>query len=214
MTVDANRLRRFPLFRLVLAAAWALTALALLPLTISTLALVVPVLTDCQLGAAVGDSCRFAGANMRPFLTAAVSMLQWSEPAWSMGTIAVLLWMGIFVRGIACDIRFVRDPQLPGATSGWRRAYLLIPLTGATIVAFAPILSVIWAALFSGAFGCTVNEGASHPCVVAGVDYGDALYQSFVAGWLMLIVWPLVLIVLVGWIGVAGYAIGRRIRRA
>ncbi len=209
MTADANPPRRFSPFRLVLAAALTLTALALLPLTVSTLALLLPALTDCQLGVDLGDSCRIAGANMRPILIGAVATLRWSELAWSLGTIAIILWMGIFVRGLARDIRFVRDPQLPGATSGWRRAYLLIPLTGATIVAFAPMLSVIWAALFSGAFGCTVNEGSTHPCVVAGVDYGDALYQSFVTGWLMLIVWPLALIVLVGWIGVAGYAISR-----
>lgn len=212
MTADAKPPQRFAASRLMLVAALGLSVLAILPLTISTLALAVSAVTDCQLGADLGDSCRLAGLPLRSILIAAVSMLQWSDLAWSFGSLAVLLWMAIFVRGLARDIRFVRDPQLPGARSGWRRAYLIIPLTGATIVGYAPILSVVWAALFSNAFGCTVNEGASHPCVVAGVDYGDALYQSFVAGWLMLVVWPLALIVLAGWIGVVGYAFSRWMR--
>lgn len=216
MAADVHPARRFPVFRLILVAALGLSVLAMLPVALSTVALVVSALSDCQLGADLGDSCQIVGVNSRPILINAVSLLGWSDVAWSLGAVAILLWIVVFVRGLARDVRFLRDPQLPGATSGWRRAYLLIPLTGATIVGFAPILSVIWAALFSQAFGCAVNEGASHPCVVAGIDYGEALYQGFVAGWLMLVVWPLALIVLVGWIGVAGYAFSRwmRVNRA
>lgn len=212
MTPDARSARHSLVFRLIFIAAVALTVLAVMPVTLSTAALTISAMSDCPLGPQLAGSCQWAGVNLRPILIGAVSWIAWSDLAWDLASLAVILWMIVFVRGVARDIRFLRDPQLPGATSGLRRAYLLIPLTGATIVGFAPIFSVIWSALFSGAFGCTLNEGDVHPCVVAGVDYGDALYQGFVAGWLMLIVWPLALIVLVGWIGVAGYAFSRWMR--
>ena len=48
---------------------------------------------------------------------------------------------------------------------------------------------------------------------VAGVDIGPLLYALGVSGWLMLAAFPLMLLTLVAWVGVAIWAIVRRLRR-
>jgi hypothetical protein len=46
-------------------------------------------------------------------------------------------------------------------------ALALILLLGAL-----PVASLILAELFASVFGCTLNEGSVHPCVVIGLDFG------------------------------------------
>ena len=62
------------------------------------------------------------------------------------------------------------------------------------------------AALFTSAFGCSLNEGSVQPCVVMGLDFGYLMYAMGLSFWfgmftippaiLALIVWLIVLVVL------------------
>jgi hypothetical protein len=58
------------------------------------------------------------------------------------------------------------------------------------VVALAPIGSVVACSWMANAYGCKVDEGSVHPCVVDGKDYGPLLYQLGVMGWLMLVTLP------------------------
>ena len=56
--------------------------------------------------------------------------------------------------------------------------------------AFAPIGSVTLCAAIANAYGCKVDEGSMHPCIINGHDYGELLYSLGVMGWLMLVSLP------------------------
>ena len=60
-----------------------------------------------------------------------------------------------------------------------------------------PMISVLTASAIADASGCTVNEGSSHPCIVAGTDIGDTLYTMFVMGWMFFLTVPTGLVALV-----------------
>jgi hypothetical protein len=68
-----------------------------------------------------------------------------------------------------------------------------------TAIAWLPFLLVLTAGLFATVFGCTLNEGDSHPCVVAGIDFGELLYVAGVSGWFMLVTFPFMLLTLLVW---------------
>lgn len=59
------------------------------------------------------------------------------------------------------------------------------------VVGLGPVGLAMLAGLVAGAAGCTLNEGAAHPCVIAGVDIGGALYFFGMMGWLSLATLPL-----------------------
>ena len=40
-----------------------------------------------------------------------------------------------------------------------------------------PLLTLVSAVLFASAFGCQLDEGSIHPCIVLGHDSGGLLYQ-------------------------------------
>ena len=61
----------------------------------------------------------------------------------------------------------------------------------ATLIAVSPILSVLIASTIAFLNGCTLNEGASHPCTVLWTDIGELLYTLFVMGWFALITLPI-----------------------
>ena len=42
----------------------------------------------------------------------------------------------------------------------------------------------------ANAYGCKVDEGSVHPCIIGGVDRGELLYSMGVLGWLMLVTLP------------------------
>ena len=94
-----------------------------------------------------------------------------------------------------------------------RRAWILLTLLLVTLIAWAPLGAVLAASAVASAFDCRVDEGSVHPCAVAGVDIGSLLYALGVSGWLMLAAFPLMLLTLVAWVGVAIWAIVRRLRR-
>src|SRR3954449_13296772 len=67
--------------------------------------------------------------------------------------------------------------------------------------AFAPVGSVILCAVIAHTYGCKVDEGSVHPCIINGQDYGDLLYSLGVMGWLMLVSIPIGLCASAGWLG-------------
>jgi hypothetical protein len=66
--------------------------------------------------------------------------------------------------------------------------------------AFAPIGSVMFCATIATAYGCKVDEGSMHPCIINGQDYGQLLYTLGVLGWLMLVTLPAGLFAFVVWL--------------
>ena len=66
--------------------------------------------------------------------------------------------------------------------------------------AFAPIGSVILCGIIANAYGCRVDEGSVHPCIINGQDYGHLLYSLGVLGWLMLVTLPCGLLAFVVWL--------------
>ena len=66
--------------------------------------------------------------------------------------------------------------------------------------AFAPIGSVLLCAAIANAYGCKVDEGSAHPCVINGHDYGELLYSLGVMGWFMLVTIPGGLVAFASWL--------------
>jgi hypothetical protein len=66
----------------------------------------------------------------------------------------------------------------------------LIGLVLIVLFAFAPVGSVMLCSAIANAYGCKVDEGSVHPCIIEGHDYGELLYSLGVLGWLMLVTLP------------------------
>ncbi len=64
---------------------------------------------------------------------------------------------------------------------------VLVPII---FLALAPVGSVVACGLIANAYGCRVDEGSVHPCIINGLDYGQLLYTLGVLGWLMLVTLP------------------------
>ncbi|WP_404934104.1 hypothetical protein [Nitratireductor sp. L15S-10] len=67
------------------------------------------------------------------------------------------------------------------------------------VLAALPVLSVAFSSILASWHGCTLHEGFSNPCMIAGADRGDMLYTMFVMGWLMLISLPFGMAALIAW---------------
>jgi hypothetical protein len=68
------------------------------------------------------------------------------------------------------------------------------------LFAFAPIASVVLCTAIANTYGCKVDEGSLHPCIVNGHDYRELLYSLGVMGWFMLVIIPVGLVALLaGW---------------
>jgi hypothetical protein len=63
-----------------------------------------------------------------------------------------------------------------------------------------PLVSLLLAVLFASAFGCALDEGSVHPCVVLGLDFGDMLYPMAVGGWFVMFTIPLAGLALIVWL--------------
>jgi hypothetical protein len=66
--------------------------------------------------------------------------------------------------------------------------------------ACAPIGSVVLCGVIANAYGCKVDEGSVHPCMINGHDYGELLYQLGVMGWFMLVTIPGGALAFAGWL--------------
>jgi hypothetical protein len=60
--------------------------------------------------------------------------------------------------------------------------------------------SVMLCGAIANAYGCKVDEGSVHPCVINGRDYGELLYSPGVMGWFMLVTLPGGLVAFVSWL--------------
>lgn len=65
-----------------------------------------------------------------------------------------------------------------------------IALASIALFALAPVFSVMLCGVTANAYGCKVDEGSVHPCIINGQDYGHLLYTLGVAGWFMLVTLP------------------------
>jgi hypothetical protein len=70
------------------------------------------------------------------------------------------------------------------------------------LMAISPLLSAMLAGTIAYHYGCQLDEGSIHPCVVNGNDIGDTLYTLGVLGWLALGTIPL------GMMAIAIYLVG------
>ena len=52
----------------------------------------------------------------------------------------------------------------------------------------------------ANAYGCKVDEGSVHPCIINGHDYGELLYSLGVMGWFMLVTIPGGLVAFASWL--------------
>jgi hypothetical protein len=68
--------------------------------------------------------------------------------------------------------------------------WYLLALLAILAFAFAPVGSVMLCAWIANAYGCKVDEGSVHPCIIGGHDYGELLYDLGVMGWFMLLTLP------------------------
>jgi hypothetical protein len=81
------------------------------------------------------------------------------------------------------------------------------------LLGILPLLSLLIAVLFASAFGCPLDEGSIHPCVVLGLDFGDLLYTMAVGGWFVMFTIPLAGLALVVWLVVLVVLLFTRSRR-
>jgi len=78
--------------------------------------------------------------------------------------------------------------------------WYLLALVVIFAFALAPIGSVMLCGGIANAYGCKVDEGSVHPCIINGQDYGHLLYTLGVLGWLMLVTLPCGLFAFVVWL--------------
>jgi hypothetical protein len=76
----------------------------------------------------------------------------------------------------------------------------VLALVGILAFAFAPIGSVMLCAWIANAYGCKVDEGSVHPCIIGGHDYGELLYDLGVMGWFMLVTIPAGVFAFIFWL--------------
>src|SRR5215831_5708896 len=77
--------------------------------------------------------------------------------------------------------------------------WYLLALLVIVAFAFAPIGSVMLCGAIANAYGCKVDEGSAHPCIINGQAYGELLYSLGVMGWFMLVTIPAALVALASW---------------
>lgn len=75
---------------------------------------------------------------------------------------------------------------------------IAIAYVGIVLFAIAPILVTIISGYTAHAFGCQVDEGSEHACMIFGLDWGSAFYVLVVFGWFTIVTLPLSVIMLIG----------------
>jgi hypothetical protein len=83
----------------------------------------------------------------------------------------------------------MNPPPLPASKRfPWILYWILLVLILGFVL--APMGSVMLCGAIANAYGCRVDEGSVHPCIIGGQDYGQLLYTLGVLGWLMLVTLP------------------------
>jgi len=67
----------------------------------------------------------------------------------------------------------------------------LLVLFSIILCAISPFFAVAYAGSVAEKYGCELNEGSIHPCMVEGVDRGADLYSLGMLGWLGIATLPL-----------------------
>ena len=81
------------------------------------------------------------------------------------------------------------------------RRTLLLLAAYLTLLLWLPLLSFALAAIIAVPAGCTLHEGFANPCVIAGVDWGEMLYNLAGMGmWMTLFMMPFMMLSLAGWV--------------
>ena len=97
--------------------------------------------------------------------------------------------VSVFHLWLKIQLTDTSPPPLPGRKRfPW--VWYLLALFLILAFAFGPIGSVMLCASIANAYGCKVDEGSVHPCIINGQDYGELLYDLGVMGWFMLVTIP------------------------
>jgi hypothetical protein len=78
----------------------------------------------------------------------------------------------------------------------WVRLVLFLVLA----VCLAPLASVFIASGVANWYGCGLDEGNPHPCVIGGVDYGHDLYTMAMMGWIAIGTVPIAGMIAMVWV--------------
>jgi hypothetical protein len=81
---------------------------------------------------------------------------------------------------------------MPKRRTIWALALILM-------VGALPLLSLLLAMLFASAFGCQLDEGSVHKCVVLGLDFGGLLYPMALGAFFAVFTIPLAGLALIAW---------------
>lgn len=82
-----------------------------------------------------------------------------------------------------------------------------------TLLAWLPLLSLVTGGEIASLAGCQLDEGSVHPCLIAGLDLGSVLNTMTVAGWLLLVTGPVMLVTTLAWAGLGLWWLGRWVSR-
>lgn len=108
-----------------------------------------------------------------------------------------------------------RRPRVKRRKGPRERAVLKAHLLAVGLVAFLAVLpatGALAAGAVASAYGCTLNESGSTPCVVGGRDIGDTLAPWGVAPWLLFVTVPAGALALAA-VGVSGALLTSRARQ-
>lgn len=57
-------------------------------------------------------------------------------------------------------------------------------------LALVPVLCVVVSAAVAKKYGCRLDEGGVHPCLIGGRNIGPLLYKGFMMGWVAVLTVP------------------------
>jgi len=59
------------------------------------------------------------------------------------------------------------------------------------LFAVLPLVPLVTGALLADRYGCVFDESGAHPCLIAGVDRGEFVYNLGMCGWLFMATVPI-----------------------
>ncbi len=90
------------------------------------------------------------------------------------------------------------------------RSIKFVALCVVTAAAWAPVGALLLVAVLAWALECRVDEGSVHACSAAGFDIGPVLYGLGLSGWLILGLWPVMILTVLIWCALLVWVIVRR----
>ena len=77
---------------------------------------------------------------------------------------------------------------------------MILALVLILLFAVAPMLLAVTASAIANVFGCGLDQGSSHSCIVAGVDIGRTLHTMFMLIWFSMMTIPFASLALLVWL--------------